>query len=1168
MLKLIAALLLAIFLSGLWQTSLSSASHTPNLVSNETEWSMRGFQHFSWSPTSFSCASDILEPWESSRAPPELKALLTSWTHPACAVWLTSETGSWSLLVNASMCLSRPLEALTSVRGTLTSSLESFLIYMGGLLEIMLTNCFVALLGCIEISIGIFELLWRSYVLAVIYISWLLLKARPLMTATLVGTLCLFSWADGTHPFRFFLRLLMSPIRILGENFKSIVRLQKMVVTQIMNLILMLLLLPLKVLNLKHQETWGVERLVEGWPKMFIFADPPKGCIAEVLNEDFERVGFCSCVRTLASQEIVLLIPHHLTYGVTEIRVGNRSMKFSDFKVVYSDVKGDAVMLAGPPGWNSKLGMRPRKLIPMSGLRRGKATLFFPGAPAWQAQAAQIKGVYKGFVRGTYHTLHGYSGLPLFNDALDIVAMHVGHYGDELTDNRATVVADLPGITILPFEMESIHMETRVLTGIDAVDQAAENYLSRPIKVGGKTINLEMSDYSYKKITSSALPVLGGVAWADDEELNDPDLWMYAERKEVSGKRPAPGGSPGKTKNSPSRKRRRRKAKRGRSSSSQEEEQKVAREEEGTKESRRGGNSGGGGNPSSTHGPPPCDKQSRAGGSSGRGTQNARAARFCGRSARLQQDRAAYRFCCERGDADTATSSAQISATEKTALEVHFGAHYHWGRETTHSHKVPPAGFEWAGSCCSRYHTSKPRKISNWGFAKLASSPWLAEFTQGFGWPRVGPQAELESLYFQAGRRYTAILNSTVPSRAERDEVIRQTLANYWSVRELCPDWIRSGFNEVGAYAYFLECANAVELSAGAGVPYASWNNRKTHRHWLENSQARVAIFELVVARLRRLSSYNFTTPVQAVIDGVVDPVRIFVKGEAHKIAKIQEGRFRLIASVSLVDQLVARMLFQNQNKRELRAYPLIPSQPGLGLTTDDQVEEFMLRLAFISGCPPDELTSRWSEFIVPTDCSGFDWSVPEWLLEDDLEVRNLLTLQIHPDLLRMRENWLKCLSSSVFCLSDGTLLTQTFPGIQKSGSYNTSSSNSRMRYMLSLHAGAPWCLAMGDDALEGVGTNLAKYAELGFKCLPADKLEFCSQVFRGLRTAVPVNAGRMVFNLLSGINPDSPTTEERTRFLVSACSVIQELRHLPPSTIHNIRCALGLYEFQGTNIV
>nr|QWY93906.1 P1 protease and VPg [Green Sichuan pepper enamovirus] len=533
--KLIAALLLAISLFGLWPTSSSSPSATPSRASNATGWNTRDFQHISWSPTSFSCASDISEPWESSQGPPELKALLTSWTHPACAVWLTSETGSWSLLVNASMCMSQPLKALTSARGTLLSSLESSLIYMGGILEISLSSFFAALLVLIEMSIGVLELLWRSYVLAVLYILWLLLKARPLMTATSVGILCAYSWADGTNPCKFFLRLLLSPIRILGENFKSIVRMQKAAITQIMNLILMILLLPLKVLDLKHQETWGVERLVEGWPKMFIFADPPKGCIAEILNDDFERVGFCSCVRTLASQEIVLLVPHHLTYGVTEIRVGNRSMKFSDFKVVYSDVKGDAVLMTGPPGWNSKLGMRPRKLIPMSGLRRGKATLFFPGAPAWQAQAAQIKGVYKGFVRGTYHTLHGYSGLPLFNDALDIVAMHVGHYGDELTDNRATVVADLPGITILPFEMESIHMETRVLSGIDAVDQAAENYLSRPIKVGGKTINLEMSDYSYKKITSSALPVLGGVAWADDEELNDPDLWMYAERKEVSG---------------------------------------------------------------------------------------------------------------------------------------------------------------------------------------------------------------------------------------------------------------------------------------------------------------------------------------------------------------------------------------------------------------------------------------------------------------------------------------------------------------------------------------------------------------------------------------------------------------------------------------------------------
>ncbi|AYI50293.1 RNA-dependent RNA polymerase, partial [Plantago enamovirus] len=296
--------------------------------------------------------------------------------------------------------------------------------------------------------------------------------------------------------------------------------------------------------------------------------------------------------------------------------------------------------------------------------------------------------------------------------------------------------------------------------------------------------------------------------------------------------------------------------------------------------------------------------------------------------------------------------------------------------------------------------------------------------------------------------------DARVPDAHERSRVIKLTAAEYEHTAQSSPDWIRNGFNEALARKFFLGCVSSLQMDSGPGVPYSSFMNWRSNLEWLDSSDKVDAMWELVLSRLRRMLNYEFSTPESAVLDGVTDPVRVFVKGEPHKLSKLAEGRYRLIASVSLVDQLVARMLFQSQNKTELSMYQTIPSQPGLGLSQDYQIAEFTSRLAKISGAPDaGALIRDWKEFCVPTDCSGFDWSVPLWLLEDDMEVRNLLTKALHPELRALRDMWLKCLTNSLFCLSDGTLLAQTTPGIQKSGSYNTSSSNSRMRVLMSKHA-------------------------------------------------------------------------------------------------------------------
>lgn len=351
----------------------------------------------------------------------------------------------------------------------------------------------------------------------------------------------------------------------------------------------------------------------------------------------------------------------------------------------------------------------------------------------------------------------------------------------------------------------------------------------------------------------------------------------------------------------------------------------------------------------------------------------------------------------------------------------------------------------------------------------------------------------------------------------------------------------------------FKQAVFSLELDAGVGVPYIAYGPR-SHRGWVEDPSMLPILARLVFDRLQKMSKARFEdmNAVELVQAGLCDPIRLFVKGEPHKQSKLDEGRYRLIMSVSLVDQLVARVLFQNQNKREIACWRAVPSKPGFGLSTDDQVAEFTAALAKDFGVTPDDFVSHWHQFVLPTDCSGFDWSVAEWMLQDDMEVRNRLT-ENNNDLTRhLRACWLRCISRSVLCLSDGSLLAQEIPGVQKSGSYNTSSSNSRIRVMAAYHSGATWCCAMGDDALESVDSDLDHYKTLGFKVEVSKQLEFCSHIFEKPDLALPVNTAKMLYKLVFGYNPGNGSVEVLTNYLNACMSVLNELRH-DPATVQDL---------------
>jgi len=271
-------------------------------------------------------------------------------------------------------------------------------------------------------------------------------------------------------------------------------------------------------------------------------------------------------------------------------------------------------------------------------------------------------------------------------------------------------------------------------------------------------------------------------------------------------------------------------------------------------------------------------------------------------------------------------------------------------------------------------------------------------------------------------------------------------------------------------------------------------------------------VVEAVLKRLSLLQEYADkmpSDPQELVELGLCDPVRVFVKDEPHTKVKAMEGRWRLISSVSIVDEIIERLLCHVQNETEIDSWLKCPSKPGIGLSQDAQAQ------------------ALWQEVLphlataAEADVSGWDWSVPWWLLDLDVRARILLCgASPRSSFARILHARMWCLARSVFSTTDGQLFKQAVPGLMKSGSYLTSSTNSRMRVMLAWLIGADWAIAMGDDSLEQETPGAAeRYALYGFRVKMyrrcGQSFEFCSHRFTD-GVAVPLNWAKGLYRLLS----------------------------------------------------
>lgn len=344
--------------------------------------------------------------------------------------------------------------------------------------------------------------------------------------------------------------------------------------------------------------------------------------------------------------------------------------------------------------------------------------------------------------------------------------------------------------------------------------------------------------------------------------------------------------------------------------------------------------------------------------------------------------------------------------------------------------------------------------------------------------------------------------------------VLAKLLRAYESVRGLA-DMGNDLDSDSTILARLKEIMLELNPDAGVGVPFSKTcvNTKmalEQHSDYLALvSLARVIkLFSLPATLVRAMSA------VDKVRSGLVDPIHDFVKDEPHKLSKIQHKRWRLIASCSIVDQLVNRLLFTKQNKVEIESWRHIPSKPGFGFTTRAQME------GLLEGLP--EYSSG-----ADSDVNGWDWTVQMWLLELELEARSRLlstaaTTRLTASRWRTASlNAYLCVAHSVHVLTDGTMFSQNFYGVLKSGWYNTSSTNSRMRVALAFLIGASWAIAMGDDCFEEFVENAReKYAEYGIDLKdyrPFDEFfEFCSQKMFPDFSSYTTKPERSLVNLLT----------------------------------------------------
>lgn len=212
--------------------------------------------------------------------------------------------------------------------------------------------------------------------------------------------------------------------------------------------------------------------------------------------------------------------------------------------------------------------------------------------------------------------------------------------------------------------------------------------------------------------------------------------------------------------------------------------------------------------------------------------------------------------------------------------------------------------------------------------------------------------------------------------------------------------------------------------------------------------------------------------------DLVADNLKVFVKQEPHKAAKLAKGTLRLISAVSLVDTFVDRILWGWLARQVLSNAARTPCMVGWSPVR--------------GGWVPFTDLYRGKQ-VLCLDKSMWDWTMPEWCVDAFHRFVENLAIGAPKWLLGMMEARLTLLfNRAVFQFEDDTIVEQQGTGIMKSGCFLTIIMNSvcqsLLHYVANMRMGRPpgenEPRVMGDDtvqvAFEGIHTYVRHIESLG----------------------------------------------------------------------------------------
>lgn len=331
-------------------------------------------------------------------------------------------------------------------------------------------------------------------------------------------------------------------------------------------------------------------------------------------------------------------------------------------------------------------------------------------------------------------------------------------------------------------------------------------------------------------------------------------------------------------------------------------------------------------------------------------------------------------------------------------------------------------------------------------------------------------------------------VRSDGPSGPVRELILERVIQMFGAARWDIPD-------DFLQRSHYLRALGKLDWTSSPGYPYmrrAPTNGDLFKvKNGIPNELIVDQFWELVNNRIR---------------DGDSDYIRLFVKPEPHKLGKLRDGRYRLISSVSVLDQIIDHMLFDQANDRLIDNWLEVPSKIGWSPVWGGW------RVIPTSGC-------------VALDKSSWDWTVQLWLVELVLELRARLCSNLSADWLRLakwRYQQLYC--SPSFITSGGLVMRQVTPGVMKSGCVNTISDNSFMqcilhvRVCLEIDVSVGNLICMGDDTLQetigDIGRYLDRMSQYARVKSPVYNSEFAGFRFHGRRIE-PLYKGKHAYVLL-----------------------------------------------------